>query len=43
MLIRLAESENELDHRQKEAEDLRSKLATKETELSDHSIRIRVS
>uniref|UniRef100_A0A9J2P358 Uncharacterized protein n=1 Tax=Ascaris lumbricoides TaxID=6252 RepID=A0A9J2P358_ASCLU len=41
LLIRLAESENELDHRQKEAEDLRSKLATKETELSDHSIRIR--
>uniref|UniRef100_A0A914RSS1 Uncharacterized protein n=1 Tax=Parascaris equorum TaxID=6256 RepID=A0A914RSS1_PAREQ len=41
LLIRLAESENELDHRQKEAEDLRSKLAVKETELSDHSIRIR--
>ncbi|VDM47717.1 unnamed protein product [Toxocara canis] len=41
LLMRLAEAESELENRQQEAEDLRSKLASREIELSDHAIRVR--
>ncbi|VDK42981.1 unnamed protein product [Anisakis simplex] len=41
LLIRLAETEGELDRSQQEADTIRNKLAAKEIELSDHAIRIR--